>query len=497
MKEMGRGNGAPGAVAPSRVRLGTRSPASMLEQALPTRPDRPMGSISKVVGLYQMIMRYTLEHFFPDSVLEIEGDRSLIDWDVVIREPFYRLIDDPDRLSIGIDWLGSRLTFQPGSPVPLLTSERKLLEIIVHAIDRRFRGLFDQGVDDRLERFHYQTEDLIIADFLATPNPQRIPAALEALRVAALSTYENRRVTTGALLLGTVRDPSTPGRENPEGAPRFNARLTAIKGFHRLCDGIRTVFLVDLQGELARVADIGQWAAQVQTESPPEHLCPRRYLGHARATISGGHACLVLSPSQEIKIFAGGEMRFSFSDGRWRLLDIASKFTIWREAVATANGGVLARRLFQAALNLSEDRTGALLVVARDPENDVPQLIAPIDRMREKAAEDSQDLESLSPRLAKRALHRAVRGLNIGEIEPTVLEAIASLDGAIVTGPDGELLTFGAILRINPEVLDLGRSVQGARTLAALAASRHGPVLKISEDGNITMFLKGRRVWEL
>lgn len=462
------------------------------------RPDRPIGSISKVVGLYQMIMRHTLEHFFPDSVLEIQGDRSLIDWEEMIHEPFYQVIDDPDRLSIEIDWLGSRLTFQPGSPVPLLASERKLLEIIVHALDRRFRGLFDQGVDDRLARFHYRTEDLIIADFLATSNPYRIPAALEALRVAALSTYENRRVTTGALLLGTARDPTTPGRENPEGAPRFNARLTAIKGFHRLCDGLRTVFLVDLEGELIRVADIGLWATQVQTESPPEHLCPRRYLGHARATISGGHACLVLSPSQDIKIFADGEMRFSFSDGRWRLLDISSKFALWREAVESSNGGVLARRLFQAALNLAESRTGALLVVARDPENDVPQLIAPIDRIKEVASiKERQDSEGLSFPLAKRALHRAVCGLNISQIEPTVLESIASLDGAVVTGPDGELLTFGAILRINPEVLDLGRSVQGARTLAALAASQFGPVLKISEDGYVTMFLKGRRVWEL
>ncbi len=462
------------------------------------RPDRPIGSISKVVGLYQMVMRYTLEHFFPDSVLEIQGDRSLIDWEEVSREPFYHLVDDPDRLSIEINWLGSRLTFQPGSPIPLLASERTLLEIIVHALDRQFRGLFDQGVDDRLERFHYRTEDLIIADFLATPNPHRVPAALEALRVAALSTYENRRVTTGALLLGTARDPTAPGRELPDGAPRFNARLTAIKGFHRLCDGLRTVFLVDLQGEMVRVADIGQWAERVQTESPPEHLCPRCYLGHAQATVSGGHACLVLSPSQDIKIFAGGEMRFSFSDGRWRLLDIASKFAIWSEAVATTNGGVLARRLFQAALNLSENRTGALLVVARDPENDVPQLIAPIDRIKDvAAAEEIQDPEGLSPRVTKRALHRAVSGRNISEIEPTVLESIASLDGAVVTGPDGELLTFGAILRINPEVLDLGRSVQGARTLAALAASQFGPVLKISEDGYVTMFLKGRRVWEL
>ena len=87
--------------------------------------------------------------------------------------------------------------------------------------------------------------------------------------------------------------------------------------------------------------------------------------------------------------------------------------------------------------------------------------------------------------------------MNLSDLDPTVLEAIASVDGAVVTDQDGRLLTFGAILRIAPESLDLGRAVQGARTLAGLAASLHGPVIKVSEDGYLTMFLKGRRVWEI
>jgi hypothetical protein len=480
------------------VRFDAPSTPTKAEQISLARPDRQFGPVSKVVGLYQSVMRRTLEHFFPDSLLEIQGDRSIIDWDVVMRESPYRLTDDPDRLALDIEWRGTRLIFRPGSPVPLFPAERRMIGVIVSALDQRFRSLFDHDIADRFERFNYLTEDLIVSDFLESEGSFRVPAALEALRVAALSTYENKRVTTGALLLGTAGDPTTPGRENLEGAPQFNARLTAIKGFHRLCDGVRTVFVVDPQGELVRIADIAEWAGRTQPRSGEAHLCPRRYQAHARATISGGHVCLVLTPSREIKVFARGELAFNFSDGRWRLLDVPTKFALWNEAVERdGDGGDLARRFFQAALNLSEARVGALLVVARDPEKTIPQLIAPIDRMTEEVAfDDPQDPENLSPRLAKRALHHAVRGMSIDQLEPTVLEAIASLDGAVVAAPDGRLLTFGAILRINPEVLDLGRSVQGARTLAALAASQFGPVLKISEDGYVTMFLKGRRVWE-
>src|SRR4029077_16613387 len=118
----------------------------------------------------------------------------------------------------------------------LLSTERRMVAVIVEAIDLRFRGLFNQELSQRVDRFQYQTEDLIVADYLDTVNPHRVPAALEALRVAALSTYENRRVSTGALLLGTEHDPAAPAYKNVEGAPSFNARLTAIKRLPTLCD---------------------------------------------------------------------------------------------------------------------------------------------------------------------------------------------------------------------------------------------------------------------
>lgn len=469
-----------------------------LESSLSTRFNRPTGPISRMVGVYQMVLRRTLEHFFPDALLDVAGDRSIIDWDGSADETYYRLHDDSDGLGVEIEWLGTRLLFQPGNPAPLLSTERRMVGVIVEAIDLRFRSLFDQELSHRFDRFQYQTEDLIVADYLDSVSPYRIPAALEALRVAALSTYENRRVSTGALLLGTEHDPAAPAYKNVEGAPSFNARLTAIKGFHRLCDGVRTLFLVDRQGDLVRLIDVTRWAESTQGSEPLVHPCPRLYLSHAKATRSGGHVCLVLSPSQEIKVFAQGTLMFSFSDARWRLLDIPSKFAVWCAAIGRSGWRDLAISIFQAALNLCESRLGALFVVLRDPGQSVSQLIAPADRITtEIVGDDPQDPENLSPKHAKRALHHVVRGMKLADIEPSVLEAIACLDGAVVIDLNGRLITFGAILRIAPETLEMGRAVQGARTLAGLAASQHGPVLKVSEDGYITMFLKGRRVWEL
>jgi hypothetical protein len=460
--------------------------------------DRLSGPASKLVGLYQGLLRRTVEHFFPDALLDAVGDRSVIDWNGPVTDEHYRLADDPEGLGLVLDWFGTSYTLQPGSPTPFLPAERRLIEIMVRTLDLRFRGLFDLNAAHRAERFDYALEDLIVTEYLNPPDPFRVPAVLEALRVAALSTYENRRVSMGALLLGTQNDPAAPHWMNPQGAPRFNTRLTAIKGFHRLGDGLATAFIVDRQGELGRIVDLARWTRRTQGDCQLVDPCPRDYIHHARATRSGGHVCLLLTPSQEIKVFARGTMAFSFSDARWRILDIPTKFAAWCRAISTTCPSDLALKLFQAALNLAEDRKGGLFVVLRDPAKSVPQLIAPRDRIIEDViADDPQDPENLSPRLSKRVLHHVVRGRSLADLESPELEALAGIDGAVVTDLQGRLLTFGAILRIDPDALKVARAVEGARTLAAIAGSFHGPALKVSEDGFLTMYLGGRRVWDL
>ncbi len=458
-------------------------------------------SSSKLVGLYQSLLQQQLEHFFPDASLESEGDRGAIRWTLDPTRSNYAVSDESDGLGVLIDWLGSRYLFQPSSPIPLLSSERRLIETTVRVLDLRYRTLMDADAINRTELFEYVLEDVIVTEYLDPPSPMRVPPALEALRVAALSTYEDRRVSSGALLLGTESDPAFPDRTNPPNAPRYNVRLTAIKSIHRLCDGLKTVFVVDLQGDLAWAVDIENWTERVQGFAPLPAPCPKRYEPHARATRTGDHVALVLSPSQEIKIFAQGSVAFAFSNARWRLMDIPSKYDAWLQAVGNHACPSLATRLFQAALNLCEDRTGALIVLLRDAEGSLPQLVAPSDRIEQplESAEQiaTKEGDHLPPRMAKRALHHLVFSHRITDLDANVLEALAAIDGAVVVDLKGNLQAFGAILRITPEAIHAARAAEGARTVAAIAASYHGPVLKVSQDGVLSMYLGGRRVWEL
>jgi len=120
----------------------------------------------------------------------------------------------------------------------------------------------------RLELYRGGSEDHYVAAFvepsayaLPSSRPSRIASTILTLRTAALSTYENRRVSTGALLLGPHDDPDRPPRPTPPDALPYGAELTSLKSIHRLCDGKRTLFLVDREGRLAEIIDIERWAA--------------------------------------------------------------------------------------------------------------------------------------------------------------------------------------------------------------------------------------------
>ncbi len=90
--------------------------------------------------------------------------------------------------------------------------------------------------------------------------------------------------------------------------------------------------------------------------------------------------------------------------------------------------------------------------------------------------------------LAKRALHYLARGRNVTELAPSVLEAVASLDGAVVTDRNGSLIAFGhPPPRRQPPPLPNHRR-RGTHH-RRLVASQFGPVLKVSEDGLISCFL--------
>jgi len=448
-----------------------------------------------VVGAhYDTFLQRALRHFFERATLETESIPSpSSDGRLAIEAT-----DDPTALAVR--WFGNRYVLRVPRERPFTANEVRFARAIGAVLESRFRAILNpELLVERSGLFRGAIEDRYVGAFFdGTPyspradggRSERVAEVLEILRVAALSSYENHPISTGVLMLEGNEDPMGAYPPAERDWPHYTGALTSIKSFFRLADGLRTVFLVARDGRLLDIVDLGRWGWGSIGIAEDDVPCARAYAAHAAATRSGSHVCIVLSPSREIKVFAEGTQVFTFRHADWELLDLEAKYAIW---VAAVGQPALARRLFQTALDLADAREGALFVVLRRPIESLPELVVDSDRLDMELVGEQSDPDTPS----RRHLLHVLAGRSVTELDASVLEALATLDGAIVTEPRGQLLAVGAILRHPPAAVSSAEGVtEGARTTAAIAASRHGPVLKVSEDGMITFF-DGGRVWDI
>ena len=435
-------------------------------------------------GLYDQLLRRGVQYFLPSSHLEIVGCAS----ETAPRIVFHA----SSRGGLSFHWLGNRYTLT--NHRDFTDHEQKMLRSILRFLSARYELLFDREIAARsMPMFGGLTEDRYVSAFLdarvfddarsAATLPDRVSEVIEVLRISALSSYEDKRISTGALLFGTLPDACHALPAHPAGALPYSSELTSIHSFHRICDGLRTVALVDGSGRMVELVDVQEWAQPFSEMEPPVPTA-RRYRTHSQATLCGGHLCLVLTPNGEIKIFGEGVQLFNFFDGRWHLTDAVSKYEGWDAAIGRRD---LAARLFSAGLNLAEHRRGGMFVVLDSPRH-ARQLVSRLDLL------DTGRRERVG---AKNQLHYLLRKTRATELSPAVLESIAQIDGSVVLDRDANLLAFGAILRHRASLDEDEDIGEGGRTAAAIAASQFGAVLMVSEGGQLSFYQKGHCVWTL
>ena len=437
-------------------------------------------------GLYGKLIEGGISYFFPSAKFDLLEPSSNPTEERITRTSLGR--------SLILNWLGSRYSLTREEPFS--ESEVKLLASIGAVLDSRYRMIVDATkVEQRFELFRGLPEDRYISCYIdgapykrkVWKGPDRVEDAIEVLRTSSLSTYENRRISTGVLLFGKDPDPCHELPVTPVGALRYSPDLTSIRSFYRLCDALQTLALVDQNGLLVEIVDVEQWAQPFSDIKLPVPAATR-YQAHSRATLCGGHVCMILTPNGEMKIFANGVQVFRLWDGRWKLTDAERKYTLWRQAIDNFE---LADRLFAAALNLAESRRGGLLVVLEDP-NTARKLVSRIDLLNPLPDRGEHPVPG-----TKDQIHYLLHHKRVLDVPSAVLETVARIDGGIVLDRDSNLLAFGAILR-HPDLADLHlENIEGGRTTAAVSASRFGSVLKISEDGMISFFQNGKCVWDI
>lgn len=438
-------------------------------------------------ALYDNLLQAALRQFFSRATFETEPIPSLSSDGRLAIEP----TNDPSALSIR--WFGMRHVLHVPARRPFTDHEVRLARAIGTVLAARYRAIFDpKQMLERGELFRGAIEDRYIGAFLDSvaygdPSQTRadsVATAIEVLRVAALSSYENLPISSGVLLLPGDTDPVRQYTVALGQDYKYSPALTGIKSFYRLCDGLRTLFLVNRNGEVLDLVELSRYVAPGKLDVPVSAI----YRSHSLATASTGNLCIVLSPSHEIKVFAEGVQTFSFRNARWHLLDMKAKYDMWCNSVGNQR---LAERLFQTALDLADAREGALFVVLRDADTSLLHLVAPGDQL------DSMRVSSTEVPSRAQLMHM-LRGRTAIELDPAVLAGLARTDGATVMDASGRLLAVGAILlHTEPPEPHSNLVVEGARTTAAMAAGRYGSVLKVSEDGLITFYDHQERIWDI
>jgi DNA integrity scanning protein DisA with diadenylate cyclase activity len=186
----------------------------------------------------------------------------------------------------------------------------------------------------------------------------------------------------------------------------------------------------------------------------------------------------ILTRQGEVLVAMGARICFSWDAASWRLYPaqrLADHLRARLTQVCTGKGkalpGHLAQHMTTVALTLREDRLGALLVVSSSTDM--------ISRLIRNRQTNISPVEALYSRLFV--------GRKLCDLSPLLACNAAALDGAVVIDGNGIVQGIGCIF-------ETGRrrtAAEGARTRAALFASKDGVALKISQDGEMSVFSNG------
>lgn len=350
--------------------------------------------------------------------------------------------------------------------------EHSLCRLIAERITQVLELNPEAPAPKSLAAIRRQFDENIVVDFLRDHHELELDLGqvFLALHELAEQTYEN-----APLAFGCVLDPT---RRVDGDEPTFPLDLLRSKRYRALSDGYRTAYHVSTNGHVMDFVALGK--------NDTSQLGQRLFFpfwAEDIARASRNRSCgIALTTHGDILVFDEGNLALTYRFGRWQLWSHSSLCALLRDLmrgqrVPLQTTTRLAKAVYRAALDASFRRKGALFVVlsrAADCDKVVRQ-------------EDRIDDPDRSP--VDRQFDGAIKRRILHALPREIVSEFASLDGAIVTRRNGELLAYGAVLQ--PRRQGKLRGSEGSRTKAAIGASNYGIAVKVSSDGQITIFRGG------
>ena len=187
-----------------------------------------------------------------------------------------------------------------------------------------------------------------------------------------------------------------------------------------------------------------------------------------------GKVAVALNRLGELMVFANGQLVFSRRSGRWYFLTHEPVIT---QLLKPKNNRELRRAVYQTCLDVSFARTGGCIGVVLNEfvrKSAWHDLVPRVDDRMKSTSIKARTITSGTQARAFQHLDRRTRA------------ELLAIDGATLLDQEGQFLAVGAILKIP------GGSTGGGRRAAAIALSRMGLGIKISQDGAIAAFIGGQ-----
>lgn len=213
------------------------------------------------------------------------------------------------------------------------------------------------------------------------------------------------------------------------------------------------------------------------------HYYPEWIAPLAKSSINGKIG-VALTRQGDILVFFDGTLQLTYRFGRWQFWNHTYLLTIL-QSLARAQRvqkkllGKVTNAIYRTSLTVSFRRSGGLFVLLKN-RNYVSKMVRPGDAIDDQVRLDTDQ-----------KLDQALPGETIQGLPVLLASEIAGLDGAVVLNNFGELVAYGAVLQ--PRKRGRLTGSEGSRTKAAIGASHYGLVVKISSDGDITIYYDGKK----
>lgn len=235
-----------------------------------------------------------------------------------------------------------------------------------------------------------------------------------------------------------------------------------------LSNGFDTLLVVTPDGEISGAGQLT--ANEISLDYAPYRL------NSIADWCTDGRVALVLNRLGEQLIFRNKKLVFAKRRGEWQYY----AHEMYVRQLQPPQNRTLRESIYQSCLDISFARTGGCIIVVRSGSMD-----ALID-----VVSDADRLDGQSPSIKTETI-KTMANMKFQDLDRRLRQELLALDGATVLTHEGEIVAVGAIISVP------SGSEGGGRRAAAKKGSCLGLGIKVSEDGEISVFKNEEHIFDV